>query len=424
MSGISRKFGNILALFMMVLMSRPGWSALPASAASADDPSEMLARAEALYYEADFAKSVELLSRADDMLRSQPGHLEEKVNVKMQLALGFIGLNDTSKAKANLVELYALDSDHRVDPQVFAPKVVKLAEEAKAEQNEMRCQSLVNDAQKQYAAGNTDNLVRVIGLSGAKCPAVTALSAKAADLVFKEGLEIYKKSQMPEALQKFRTALTLDPGNDLAAQYVDLTERKLEFTADRALLAWRKDFDAGEFALAASDYRELASLRSANEIENIQAEYRRAMSSNLASWNRACATDDTLAMDRLRSQSASMVPFPSFGEDILAKMNSCVPVSCLQMESQAALTRLKSRVDPQFPPQVVSRLKGLPVTVHVKARIDLNGNVVSNEIRGGDSSLYSAVRTAVDQWKFLPAMTGNGARCVDTDIPIAIHIAN
>ena len=424
MSGISRRFGNILALFMMVLMSRPGWSALPASAATADDPSEMLARAEALYYEADFAKSVELLSRADDMLRSQPGHLEEKVNVKMQLALGFIGLNDTSKAKANLVELYALDSDHRVDPQVFAPKVVKLAEEAKAEQNEMRCQSLVNDAQKQYAAGNTDNLVRVIGLSGAKCPAVTALSAKAADLVFKEGLEIYKKSQMPEALQKFRTALTLDPGNDLAAQYVDLTERKLEFTADRALLAWRKDFDAGEFALAASDYRELASLRSANEIENIQAEYRRAMSSNLASWNRACATDDTLAMDRLRSQSASMVPFPSFGEDILAKMNSCVPVSCLQMESQAALTRLKSRVDPQFPPQVVSRLKGLPVTVHVKARIDLNGNVVSNEIRGGDSSLYSAVRTAVDQWKFLPAMTGNGARCVDTDIPIAIHIAN
>ena len=409
---------------MMVLMSRPGWSALPASAATADDPSEMLARAEALYYEADFAKSVELLSRADDMLRSQPGHLEEKVNVKMQLALGFIGLNDTSKAKANLVELYALDSDHRVDPQVFAPKVVKLAEEAKAEQNEMRCQSLVNDAQKQYAAGNTDNLVRVIGFSGAKCPAVTALSAKAADLVFKEGLEIYKKSQMPEALQKFRTALTLDPGNDLAAQYVDLTERKLEFTADRALLAWRKDFDAGEFALAASDYRELASLRSANEIENIQAEYRRAMSSNLASWNRACATDDTLAMDRLRSQSASMVPFPSFGEDILAKMNSCVPVSCLQMESQAALTRLKSRVDPQFPPQVVSRLKGLPVTVHVKARIDLNGNVVSNEIRGGDSSLYSAVRTAVDQWKFLPAMTGNGARCVDTDIPIAIHIAN
>jgi tetratricopeptide (TPR) repeat protein len=412
---------SILALLIMVLMSRPGWSAPPESA---DDPSEMLVRAEALYYAADFAKSVELLSRADEMLRPQPGHLEEKINVKMQLALGFMGLNDISKAKANLVELYALDSDHRVDPQVFAPKVVKLAEEAKAEQNEMRCQSLVNDAQKQYAAGNTDNLVKVIGLGGAKCPGVSALSSKAADLVFKEGLEIYKKSQMTEALQKFRTALSLDPGHDLAAQYVDLTERKLEFTADRALAAWRKDFDAGEFTLAASDYRELATLKTANEIESIQAEYRRAMSSHLDSWNRACAADDVPTMERLRLQAISMVPFRSFGDDILAKMNTCVPTSCLQMDSSSALTRLKNRVDPQFPPQVISRLKGLPLTVHVKARIDVNGNVVINDIRGGDIILYNAVRTAVDQWKFLPAVTGNGARCVDTDIPITIHLAN
>lgn len=421
MSRISRMVRSILALLIMVLMSRPGWSAPPESA---DDPSEMLVRAEALYYAADFAKSVELLSRADEMLRPQPGHLEEKINVKMQLALGFMGLNDISKAKANLVELYALDSDHRVDPQVFAPKVVKLAEEAKAEQNEMRCQSLVNDAQKQYAAGNTDNLVKVIGLGGAKCPGVSALSSKAADLVFKEGLEIYKKSQMTEALQKFRTALSLDPGHDLAAQYVDLTERKLEFTADRALAAWRKDFDAGEFTLAASDYRELATLKTANEIESIQAEYRRAMSSHLDSWNRACAADDVPTMERLRLQAISMVPFRSFGDDILAKMNTCVPTSCLQMDSSSALTRLKNRVDPQFPPQVISRLKGLPLTVHVKARIDVNGNVVINDIRGGDIILYNAVRTAVDQWKFLPAVTGNGARCVDTDIPITIHLAN
>jgi thioredoxin-like negative regulator of GroEL len=412
---------NILALLIMVLMSQPGWSAAPASA---DDPSEMLARAEALYYEAEFAKSVELLTRADEILRPQAGHLEEKINVKMQLALAFMGLNDISRAKTNLVELYALDSDHRMDPQVFAPKVVKLAEEAKAEQDEVRCQSILNDAQKQYAAGNSENLVKTIGAGKTKCPGVSALSSKAADLVFKEGLENYKKSQMTDALQKFRTALALDPGHDLAAQYVDLTERKLEFTADRALLAWRKDFDAGEFALASSDYRELASLKNANEIESIQAEYRRAMSSSLESWNRSCAADDVPAMEKIRSQAASMVPFPSFGEDILAKMKNCVPVGCLQMESQSALTRLKSRVDPQFPAQVISRLKGLPMTVHVKARIDVNGNVVSNEIRGGDIILYSAVRTAVDQWKFLPAVTGSGARCVDTDIPITIHLAN
>jgi hypothetical protein len=384
----------------------------------------MLARAEALYYEADFAKSVELLSRADEVLRSQPGHLEEKINVKMQLALGFMGLNDINRAKANLVELYALDSDHRIDPQVFAPKVVTLAEEARAEQNAMRCQSLVNDAQEQYAAGNIDNLVKVIGSGGAKCPGVSAFSSKAADLVFKEGLEVYKKSQMTEALQKFRTALALDPSHDLASQYVDLTERKLEFTADRALLAWKKDFEAGDYALAASDYRELASLKAANELESIQAEYRRALSNRLDSWNRACAAEDVPATERLRAEAASMVPFPSFGQDILAKMGTCIPVSCLQMESLSALTRLKSRVDPQFPPQVISRLKGLPMTVHVRARIDVHGNVAINDVRGGDIILYGAIRTAVDQWKFYPAQTGSGTRCVDTDIPITIHLAN
>src|SRR5215471_16518959 len=278
MSRIYGSFRNILALSVMVLMSRPGWSAPPAPP---DDPSEMLARAEALYYEAEFAKSVELLSRADEVLRSQPGHLEEKIDVKMQLALGFMGLNDITRAKANLVELYALDSDHRIDPQVYAPKVITLAEEARAEQNTRQCQALVNDAQQQYAAGNTDNLVKMIGAGRAKCPAVSAFSSKAADLVFKDGLEAYKKSQMTEALQKFRTALSLDPSHDLAAQYVDLTQSKLEFTADRALLAWKKDFEAGNYALAASDYRELASLKGANEIENIQAEYRRAMSVRL-----------------------------------------------------------------------------------------------------------------------------------------------
>jgi len=105
-------------------------------------------------------------------------------------------------------------------------------------------------------------------------------------------------------------------------------------------------------------------------------------------------------------------------------MKTCVPVGCIQMESQSALTRLKSRMDPQFPPQLISRLKGLPMTFHVKARIDVNGNVISGEILGGDIILNNAVRTAVDQWKFLPARTESGIRCVDTDIPITIRLAN
>src|SRR5215471_2888503 len=104
----------------------------------ADDPKEMLARAEALYYEADFAKSIELLLRADQLLGQQSGQVQQKTDVKLQLALGFLGLNDRARAKQYLVELYALDSDHQIDPQMFSPKVIQLAEEAKAEQGETR----------------------------------------------------------------------------------------------------------------------------------------------------------------------------------------------------------------------------------------------------------------------------------------------
>src|SRR6185295_1370490 len=114
-----------------------------------DESKEMLARAEALYYEADFAKSVELLLRAEEMLRQQSGSLQDRTEVKLQLALGFIGLNDTTRAKAYLGELYALDSDHQIDPQMFSPKVIRLVEEAKAEQNELRCRSLMDEAQRQ-----------------------------------------------------------------------------------------------------------------------------------------------------------------------------------------------------------------------------------------------------------------------------------
>jgi hypothetical protein len=32
----------------------------------------------------------------------------------------------------------------------------------------------------------------------------------------------------------------------------------------------------------------------------------------------------------------------------------------------------------------------------------------------------NAVKSAVDRWKFSPAMDASGARCVDTEIPMVI----
>jgi hypothetical protein len=423
MSGISR---IILALLIIASVSRPGWST------PTDETSEMLARAEALYYEADFANSVDLLSRADELLRQQSGPMAEKIDVKLQLALGYMGLNDNNRAKAYLVELYALDPDHRIDPDLFAPKVLRLAEEAKAEQNELRCRSLVDETQKQLENRNSDAVVKLIGSSQAKCPGLAALSAKTAELLFKEGQDAYKRTQMKDALQKFREAVILDPKHELAVQYVELTENKLEVTAGRALLAWNKDFNAGEFALAAHDYRELTALSSSKEIDDIRLQYRQILSSRADSWGRACAINDIATMEKIRDQVNALLPEPSLGEDILDKMKSCTlptaviaaTTSCLQMDSRLALTRLKIRVDPQIPDGLISQVKGLPMTVRVKARIDVAGNVATSEAKGGDAILHDAVRTAVDQWKFLPAVTPDGIRCVDTEIPLVIPRAD
>src|SRR5436189_5670056 len=154
---------NILALVILITASGPGWPA------PADEAGEMLTRAEALYYEADFAKSIELLLRADELLAWQAGRLEEKTAIKLHLALGFIGLNDSTRGKAYLKELYALDSDHRIDAQAFSPKVIRLAEEAKAEQNELRCRSLFEEPERKLESGNSDTFRRLSTWNGADC---------------------------------------------------------------------------------------------------------------------------------------------------------------------------------------------------------------------------------------------------------------
>jgi len=414
----SRMYRKVVQLFIVLCLARLCWSS------AADEVTEMLARAEALYYEADFEKSVEILLRADDMLKQQPARLKERTDVKLQLALGFIGLNDNAKAKAYLTELFALDPDRNMDPQMYSPKVIRIAEDAKSESENVRCQTLVTEAQNQLQAGNGDAVINVMGPNRLKCSGLAALNSKAADLVFKQGVDIYKKAQMAEALQKFRAALLLEPKHELAAQYVELTLSKLDVIAERALLAWRKDFSAGDFATATRDYRELSRISSSQTMDEVRAEYRSALSGVVDSWNRACATNDGATMEKLRVQVNEMLPEPALGADILAKMTTCTPAGCIQMDSQLALTRLKTRVEPQFSTEMKALLKVGPMRVNVKARISERGDVVSTELQGGSPLLYNSIRNAVDRWKFVPAVTEYGPRCVDTEIPFVINFSN
>src|SRR6185436_14035556 len=142
------------------------------------------------------------------------------------------------------------------------------------------------------------------------------------------------------------------------------------------------------------------------------------------SWKRACSSEDVSAMAKLRARANELIPEPDFGQDILETMQGCAPTSCIPTESRLAMTRIDKRVDPEFPPAVISRIRNLNVTVRVKARIDVKGNTSITDIQGGDPLLYSGIREAVNQWKFRPTLTELGARCVDTEIPIAIRSTN
>jgi hypothetical protein len=58
--------------------------------------------------------------------------------------------------------------------------------------------------------------------------------------------------------------------------------------------------------------------------------------------------------------------------------------------------------------------------VREKISVDAIGNVISSETPGGNPMFNNAVKSAVDRWKFSPAMDASGARCVDTEIPMVI----
>ncbi len=407
-----------VALLMIVPVCTFAWPGPP------DEPREMLAQAELLYEAADFGKSVEMLLQADELLQKLPAPLELKASAKMQLALGFMGLNNNDRAKSYFLELYKIDPNFRLDTQNLAPKVIALADEAKAEQNAARCRSIVDEAQNQLQSGNSEAVVKLIASNSSNCPAISSLATKTADLIYKDGMEAFRKSQMTDALKKFRAALSLDPTNEMAGQYADLTQSKIEVTAERSLIAWRRDFSAGDFATAVRDFQELVTVSDSKTLSDIRQEYRQTLSGLADSWKRACSSEDVETMEKLRARANGLIPEPEFGRDILDTMQGCLPTSCIPTESRLAMTRIDKRVDPEFPPAVISHIKNLNVTVRVKARIDVKGNIAITDIQGGDPLLYSGIREAVNQWKFRPTLTELGARCVDTEIPIVIRSSN
>jgi hypothetical protein len=404
---------SILAVLLMVLTGSPAYSR--------DDVEDALAHSEALYYEARFQESIQLLSRVDKLLQTEEGRIDEKINTKLQLALAHIGLNDAAAGKSFLQQLYALDPDHRLDPEEFSPKIRALADEAKAEAADLRCQSMIQHAQDYADAQDATALIELIRSRKATCPNLDTFVPAAAELSYKNGLDFYRKSDFPNALTKFRLALDLSPAHDRAAQYIDLIGMRRQVSVQRIFSEWQKYFTAGDFAKASAGYGQLESLDDADSkafLKEIELDYRKAVLSLVEAWKRACTAADVNAMHELRAQALALLPNPSIGEDLLQQMTTCSSTDCLQMDAQIALARLKTRVDPDIPSALVG---ASPVTLRLAVRVGVNGNVSVRDIQGGSPRINESVQHALAAWRFAPIMDPAGPRCADIDLPLLIR---
>jgi tetratricopeptide (TPR) repeat protein len=407
---------NFLAVFLIL----SGTSI--ATAVPPDEIAETLSRAESLYYEAKFKDAIQLLQRVDDLLRPRTDRTQEKINVKLQLALSLVGLNNIADAKASLREIFVIEPDYRLDEQQFPPKIVMLADEARIEQSQLRCQAVRDEARNYFQKWDAMGLVNLIQSMKPKCNGLEALEPDAAELLYKNGVDAYKAGQFADALGKFRMAVKLSPRHELAAQYLELTQSKLQMDGDRLVLEWRKTLQTGQFKQAADRFNVLKRTDGVTPqmLDQMRSEYRRALTPIVESWNRACASSDTFTMESLRAQVPESLPESQLGEDILAQMKTCTKKGCLQMGPQLALARLKVQVNPVIPPAFQDAARRGPMTIRVKSRIDEKGDVTAIEAQGGTPLINESVRNAVEHWKFAPIVDQSGPRCVETDIPITL----
>jgi Gram-negative bacterial TonB protein C-terminal len=359
------------------------------------DISSILARAETAYYDARFNDAIALLAPIDDALATKPDRIDDRIQVNLQLALAYIGLNQIPEAKTHLGEIFDIDPQFVIDPSKFAPKVLTLFSEARA--------------------------------------------AHAADENFRKAVEEYKRGDLPQSLSKFRTILKLNPNDSLAAQYVKLIQEKLEISIGLLSLQWHSQFDAHDFSQAAATYRQLVATnlegRADVVLEQVRSEYRKALTPMFQSWTQACKTRDRAAVSRIRTEANDLLPDVSIGEDVLSRMTDCVsgpaPLvqtvvtavtepaptrECIQNSATIAMTRLKTRVEPEFPPEVQQKR----VRVRAMVRIDDSGNTTVHGLTGGSPVVNRAVVKAVQNWKFYPAKVDNQARCVEAELPIEL----
>jgi tetratricopeptide (TPR) repeat protein len=312
----------------------------------------------------------------------------------------------------------------------------------------------------------------VVTITGQYCVAATqappptndSANLTIAERTFLRGKELYEKGEFANALRYFNVVLALDDAHAFARQYAELAQQQLELLKDPLYRQWRANFDARQFDRAAATYARIRSDKEPGAVQlaaQIEAQYQKALSSLVNSWQAACAARDLQKSDSIRNEAANIAPGLPFGRDALAQIRQCgsassvsdaaanpaivsnlpasssvVPANnpgasangaitpparkaapCIRIDPMLAMKQIMFRAKPQIEPDL-QRYVGRGIVVSIE--IDDKGNVSVKQVAKANVRIADALKIAVEEWKFRPLVVDDQPRCVDTDLPITL----
>jgi SH3 domain-containing YSC84-like protein 1 len=130
---VKRLAASAALILLTLLRAGPARAEGPAQTSAVD---RELAEAKECYHGARFEETIERLESAVSRLdreRSLEVRRIRLADAYLHLGLAHLALGQRAQAKQSFREMLAVDGETRLDPDIYAPKVVELVEEARAE---------------------------------------------------------------------------------------------------------------------------------------------------------------------------------------------------------------------------------------------------------------------------------------------------
>jgi tetratricopeptide (TPR) repeat protein len=400
---------SVLRKVALVLLPSLCFQISTGSARGQETISAGLARAESLYYGAQFQSALGVLLDLETRLQNDPRSAEERLKVKLYLALTHLALNETAQAKSNFVGVCRIDRNYTLDRAEFPPKVTSLFEEARADCAENTCSEICS---REPSVADFES-----GRHGCSCPAPAATVREQ----FEQGQELYRNGKFAEASTQFAAVLALDNSNELAAEYLKLSKQQQELNISLAFSEWRENFDKRQYDKAADAYQRLrhsmVGPTATEYADQAEYEYGKAFQNLVKLSRAACEAGDAPRVAAIRREATSVDSGLKLVDGSLVEMDRCVPRKCMQGDPVLALNRAKTPIRLEIEPSLERYVtRGIRIGIE----IDESGKVKLKQITNANPRLAEALKSAVEQWSFYPALVNNRATCVETEIPIAL----